>query len=171
MHYLHFELIGSLQIKIILLPRTQVYHEADKVIFYLCGFSSHFATSPTLFKVIAPLTCCVWNASLSPTIILVTSTLILSLALPALCPEGQNSCPSDILHLHLCSFLPGPNFLLLQECFTLKSTQIMAAAVKDQTSLSFFYGLLIPAHNYCLNFFQCLFWCLVSWIKSLIGLH
>lgn len=108
MHHLHFELIGSLQMKIILLPRTQVYHEADMVIFCLCGFSSHFPTSPTLFKVIAPLTCCVWNESLSPTIFLVTSTLILSLALPALCPEGQNSCPSDILHLHLCSLLPGP---------------------------------------------------------------
>ena len=153
MHYLHFELIGSRQIKIILLLRTQVYHEANKVIFYLCGFSSHFPTSPTLFEVIAPLTCCVWNESLSPTIFLVTSTLTLSLALPALFPGGQNSCPSDILHLHLCSFLPGPNFLLLQECFTLKSTQIMGAAVKDQTSLSFFYGLLIPAHNYCLIFF------------------
>ena len=93
MHYLPFELIRSRQIKIILLPRTQVYHEADKVIFYQCGFSSHFPTSPTLFKVIAPLTCCVWNESLSPTIFLVTSTLTLSLALPALFPGGQNSCP------------------------------------------------------------------------------
>lgn len=137
------------------------------VIFYLCGFSSQFPTSPTLFAVIAPLSCSLWNESLSLTLFLVTSAL----ALPAFCPEAQNSCPSDTPYLHLCSFLPGPNFPLLQECFTFKSTQIMAAALKDQTSLSFFCGLLIPAHNYCLNFFQCLFWCLVSWIKSLIGLY
>ena len=121
MPYLHFELIGSRQTKIILLLRTQVYLEADMVIFYLYGFSSHFPTSPTLFAVIAPLSwswsdmvifylygfsshfptsptlfaviaplsCCPRNESLSPTIFLVTSALTLSLALPALCPEGR----------------------------------------------------------------------------------
>lgn len=116
--------------------------------FSTCVASAHtFQPHPHCLQ-IAPLSCSLRNESLSLTLFLVTSALAFLLCLLPLKPRTH-----ALQDTHIYTYVlsrPVQTSRFSKSALHSSPLQIMAAALKDQTSL---IGAT-PAHNYCLNFFN-----------------